>query len=102
MQKKQCDGDGIIWIDPPKVESLVVCNGCRVCREVQRRRIKKSKPFTKKETKCLVSGGFKRKECFKITLRKLLRLERKCSSNLVSFLETCLNIYDAAKTLQTM
>ncbi len=109
MKNKHCDGSGIIWLEPPKVETLMVCGGCRACREVQRRKkdlpvIQKNKqnkhnsPLTKEEIKCLESGGFR---CDELSFRESMKFLRQQNSLSVDFYRTCLNIYDAEEILCT-
>ncbi len=81
----------------------MVCKGCRVCREVQRKCLKNSRALSKKEIEVLKSGGFGNRDSdYKVTLRKLMRLELEHLHNLTKFLRTCLSVYDAANLLQTM
>ncbi len=85
---ERCDGNGIIWLKPGNPKTLMVCPGCKTCRDITRKSLKSSKSFTKKEKEALLYGGFGR-ENLKITLEKLIRGEQHARSSYVDFLKDC-------------
>lgn len=95
---KKCNGEGILWLKPGDSQTLVICPGCKICRDTEAQALKNSKPFTKREIEALKSGGFTGAD-LRVTLRKLMRCKRKANSNYVNFLKSCLNVDDIAKML---
>ena len=96
--KKTCAGDGIIWLEPGNPETLTICDGCRICRKVMRRKIKNSKPLSKGEKKVLRDAGFPMKD-LDIDLEKLMICQQQANSNYMNFLKSCLTVAKVAEIL---